>query len=202
MADEDKLAVPVEIKLLDGKRLLDEVIAETEGDLYCRVEMVTGVGWVDVFEQYQTLVDKKREQVNKRYLVCHSAEKWGDFQQEEMLVSVRMRRLPEKTEAETEQTALMLEALFQRQMQRLATDAGMNEVPPLESILSNTPKSKTEPLLNRSEVKVDLRDEWYGFDRGFLNQPPKIYWVGMIASALWLVIYLLLYPSIPIFSLK
>lgn len=46
--------------------------------------------------------------------------------------------------------------------------------------------------------REDLRDEWYGFDRGFIQNPPKIYWFGMWLSAIWLAVYLLIYPSIPL----
>lgn len=46
--------------------------------------------------------------------------------------------------------------------------------------------------------RADLRDEWYGFDRAYIQNPPKIYWFGMWLSAIWLVVYLLIYPSIPL----
>ena len=49
--------------------------------------------------------------------------------------------------------------------------------------------------------RYDDREEWYSdYLRytAYINQPPRWYWIGMIASALWLVIYLLVYPSIPL----
>jgi len=48
-----------------------------------------------------------------------------------------------------------------------------------------------------TQLREDLRDEWYGFDRPYINSPPKIYWLGMVLSALWVLGYLLIYPSIP-----
>lgn len=38
----------------------------------------------------------------------------------------------------------------------------------------------------------DPRDEWYG-----MRNPPRIYWLGMAVSAIWLAGYMLIYPSIP-----
>jgi peptidoglycan-associated lipoprotein len=48
--------------------------------------------------------------------------------------------------------------------------------------------------------RVDLRSEWYAEFNEYaasINRPPRIYWVGMVLSAIWLVGYLIIYPSIP-----
>ncbi|MDD2774438.1 MAG: hypothetical protein PHU06_00635 [Gallionella sp.] len=49
-----------------------------------------------------------------------------------------------------------------------------------------------------TQDREDLRDEWYGFDQAYIQNLPKIYWVGLWLSAGWLVMYLLIYPSIPL----
>lgn len=49
--------------------------------------------------------------------------------------------------------------------------------------------------------RMDCRAEWYrDFDPLAASKPhiPRIYWLGMLASAIWLVAYLLIYPSIPL----
>lgn len=46
--------------------------------------------------------------------------------------------------------------------------------------------------------QADIRDEWYGFNRPYINVPPRWYWIGLVASAIWLFSYLLIYPSIPV----
>jgi hypothetical protein len=50
---------------------------------------------------------------------------------------------------------------------------------------------------------IDERGEWYSeySGAGYIYKPPGWYRLGMIASALWLVIYLLVYPSIPLLYL-
>jgi hypothetical protein len=50
------------------------------------------------------------------------------------------------------------------------------------------------------DKKMDLRSEWYAeFDvyAASINRPPRIYWLGMILSVIWLICYLIIYPSIP-----
>jgi cbb3-type cytochrome c oxidase subunit III len=51
--------------------------------------------------------------------------------------------------------------------------------------------------------RPDLRKEWYrDCDpyAAFRYRIPNLYWIGMVASALWLVGYLIIYPSIPFVS--
>lgn len=56
----------------------------------------------------------------------------------------------------------------------------------------------TEAQVTGSQL-VDDRGVWYSeySGAGYFYKPPGWYRLGMIASALWLVIYLLVYPSIP-----
>lgn len=57
------------------------------------------------------------------------------------------------------------------------------------------------PEPNPMTERVDLRAEWYrDFDPWAASRPriPVLYWIGMVASAVWLVAYLLIYPSIPL----
>ena len=58
---------------------------------------------------------------------------------------------------------------------------------------SNLPTDDTQD-------SVDLRSEWYAEFNEYaasINRPPRIYWLGMVLSAIWLVGYLIIYPSIP-----
>jgi cytochrome c oxidase cbb3-type subunit 3 len=51
------------------------------------------------------------------------------------------------------------------------------------------------------QCREDLRGEWYReWDSysAFVYRPPKIYWLGMFLSGVWLVAYLFIYPSIPL----
>ena len=54
------------------------------------------------------------------------------------------------------------------------------------------------------EEDEDIRAEWYRewhlyylAYAGRIPRPPLIYWIGMSLSAIWLVSYLVIYPSIP-----
>lgn len=55
---------------------------------------------------------------------------------------------------------------------------------------------------NGIQDREDLRDEWYGFDRALIQGPPKIYWLGMVLSAFWVLGYLVIYPSVPLTTLN
>jgi cytochrome c oxidase cbb3-type subunit 3 len=51
------------------------------------------------------------------------------------------------------------------------------------------------------QQRYDDRGEWFReWDpwNSTINVPPNWYWLGMALSALWVVIYLLIYPSIPL----
>ncbi len=56
---------------------------------------------------------------------------------------------------------------------------------------------------DETEVRVDDRGEWFReWDSysNYINHPPRWYWIGMVLSALWIVVYLLIYPSIPLMN--
>lgn len=49
--------------------------------------------------------------------------------------------------------------------------------------------------------RLDCRSEWYrDFDitGGGAPRIPGLYWLGLLASMVWLVVYLLIYPSVPL----
>ncbi|MEQ1915814.1 MAG: hypothetical protein ABL856_03725 [Gallionella sp.] len=51
-----------------------------------------------------------------------------------------------------------------------------------------------------AQARVDIRGEWFrewDVYASHVNRIPRWYWVGMTLSALWLVVYLIIYPSIP-----
>lgn len=87
------MSYPVRLELYKDGHLFDELIAENEDDLYCRIEMDTGIGWLDAAALYQELQDKGCEQVTDTFRVCHSYEKWGAMQQELVKIKVQLRRI-------------------------------------------------------------------------------------------------------------
>jgi cytochrome c oxidase cbb3-type subunit 3 len=51
--------------------------------------------------------------------------------------------------------------------------------------------------------RVDNRGEWFrewDASASFIYRPPNWYWVGMVFSAIWIVGYLLIYPSVPLLT--
>lgn len=51
--------------------------------------------------------------------------------------------------------------------------------------------------------RIDTRGEWFrewDIYAGHFNSIPTWYWLGMALSALWLVVYLIIYPSIPLLT--
>lgn len=92
MRAEDALPFRVNLTLFKDGNLLREFIAESESDLYCRIEMLTGIGWLDAAQLYQALLDKGCSEITDTFRVCHSYEKWGDMQQEVVKIKVRMHR--------------------------------------------------------------------------------------------------------------
>jgi hypothetical protein len=87
------MSFPVKLELFKEGVFYDEVIVEQEDDLYCRIEMLSGIGWLDAEPLYQRLLVSKRDVVVEHFRVCHSYEKWGELQQEVVNVKVRMHRI-------------------------------------------------------------------------------------------------------------
>lgn len=84
---------PVRLELFMDGLFFKEFIVKTEADFNCRIEMMTGVGWLDTRPLYQVLLATGRDHVTDIYPVCHSYEKWGEMQQEVVRIKVRMHRL-------------------------------------------------------------------------------------------------------------
>lgn len=84
---------PVKLELYKDGHLFEELVAENADDLYCRIEMDTGIGWLDAEPLFQTMLDNGRDQASKTFRVCHSYEKWGALQQEVVKIKVRLQRL-------------------------------------------------------------------------------------------------------------
>jgi len=87
------MTYPVKLELYKDGHLFGELIAENEDDLYCSIEMDTGIGWLDAAHLYQKLLDKDCDHVTDTFHVCHSYEKWGGMQQEVVKVKVRLLRM-------------------------------------------------------------------------------------------------------------
>lgn len=88
---EGQLPYPVQITLSAAGQVLESWTATTDDDLDCRVEMMTGVRWLDCREQYVAM--GRRRVSRQRYEVVNSFEKWGDYQWEKLEVEVRLERL-------------------------------------------------------------------------------------------------------------
>lgn len=87
------MTYPVKLALYKNGHVFSELVAENEDDLYCRIEMDTGVGWLDAEPLYQTMLAKGCDHISDTFRVCHSFEKWGDMQQEVVKIKVRLERL-------------------------------------------------------------------------------------------------------------
>lgn len=87
------MTYPVKLALYKNGHLFGELIAENEDDLYCRIEMDTGIGWLDAAGLYQKLLDKGCDQVSETFRVCNSYEKWGAMQQEVVKIKVKIQRV-------------------------------------------------------------------------------------------------------------
>lgn len=83
----------VRVELFKDGIAYEDFIAENEDDLYCRIEMLTGVGWLDAEPLYQALLTTGRDHITDIFPICHSYEKWGAMQQEVVKVKVRMHRI-------------------------------------------------------------------------------------------------------------
>jgi hypothetical protein len=90
---EPVLPFRVNLTLFKDGHLSGEFIAENASDLYCRIEMDTGISWLDTASLYQALVDKGCEHKTETFRVCNSYEKWGAMQQEVVKIKVQMRRV-------------------------------------------------------------------------------------------------------------
>lgn len=54
-----------------------------------------------------------------------------------------------------------------------------------------------------TQDRIDTRGEWFrewDMHASYVNRIPRWYWLGMVLSALWLVVYLVIYPSIPLLT--
>lgn len=87
------MSFPVKVALYKNGHLFEELVAENADDLYCRIEMDTGIGWLDAEPLFQAMLDKRRDQASEIFRVCHSYEKWGAMQQEMVKIKVRLQRL-------------------------------------------------------------------------------------------------------------
>jgi hypothetical protein len=87
------MSFPVKLELYKDGHLFSELIAENEDDLYCSIEMDTGIGWLDAEPLYQLLLEKGCAQVSDTFRVCNSFEKWGAMQQEVVSIKVCLRRI-------------------------------------------------------------------------------------------------------------
>jgi hypothetical protein len=91
--DEPINFIPVKLLLYKNGHVFEERIAENDDDLQCFIEMDTGTGSLDAAGLYQILLDKGWDSAIKTYSVCHSYEKWGELQQEEIEITVKLFRM-------------------------------------------------------------------------------------------------------------
>jgi hypothetical protein len=95
MTEDEALPFSVSMTLTRNGHVFSESIAVNLDDLYCVIEMDSGMGHLDASELYQRMADKKREHLSETFCVCHSFEKWGAMQQEVVKVWVKLQRVNE-----------------------------------------------------------------------------------------------------------
>jgi len=93
MTATDQLDVPVQVELRRDGRIWQTLQARQASDLRIRVEMMTGVGWLELQPLYAHMLTCGEQEVRSQERVCHSYEKWGDWQQEVVEIKVRMSKL-------------------------------------------------------------------------------------------------------------
>jgi|GEM_PF-6912240 len=86
---------PVHLHLSKNGYPIEEFEARKESDLRCRLELISGIGWLEAEPLYQRLLASDKEELSDTFRICHSYVKWGDWQQEVAEIRVRMRRLRE-----------------------------------------------------------------------------------------------------------
>lgn len=91
MSGIETLAPPVQVTLLTAGRIEQEFVARQVSDLRVRIELLTGIVWLELLPCYQEFVASGKESFRTRERVCHSYEKWGDWQQEVREVEVRLQ---------------------------------------------------------------------------------------------------------------
>lgn len=91
IAADGVLAFSVRITLKGSGQVQEAWVAQTADDLDCRVDLMTGVQWIDCRPQYLALM--RRRCNRQRYRVVNSFEKWGDYQFETLDVDVQMDRV-------------------------------------------------------------------------------------------------------------
>jgi len=84
---------PVRLELFKEGIFVEEIIANSKDDLNCRIEMLTGTGWLDTVQLYGMLIASGRDFVSDSFRVCNSYEKWGSLRQEVINVKVKMYRV-------------------------------------------------------------------------------------------------------------
>lgn len=93
--DEDfPLEFAVQIEIAHEGKLIRSGCAARRAELRFCFELVTGIGWLDLWRYYAELKETGAASLSVPERVCHSYEKWGDWQQEVMELEVRMRRFP------------------------------------------------------------------------------------------------------------
>lgn len=172
MEAKDALDPPVRVTLLGGSQVDQTFEARCVADLRVRVELMSGIAWLELMPHYQRLIEQGLDELQVSDRVCHSYEKWGDWQQETLAVDVCL--------------------------QRMGAGAGQYFEKEIRQDAEENVQWDSEE--KRDEVREDLRAEWYREFAPFAaSKPciPRIYWLGLAASAVWLVVYLLLYFSLP-----
>lgn len=62
---------------------------------------------------------------------------------------------------------------------------------------------ETQQASAANQDRVDTRGEWFrewDIYANYINRIPNWYWLGMTLSVVWLVVYLAIYPSIPLLT--
>ncbi|WP_035384053.1 hypothetical protein [Ferriphaselus sp. R-1] len=93
--DDFPLDFAVQIKILQDGKLAQSGRAVRRSELRFCFELTTGIGWLDLWRYYDALRETGEPRLSVPERVCHSYEKWGDWQQEVLEVKVNMQRVVE-----------------------------------------------------------------------------------------------------------
>lgn len=87
------LEFELQIEILQNSKVVRSAHAVSRADLRFCFELMTGIGWLDLWRYYVDLKETGERSLSVSERVCHSYEKWGDLQQEVLEVDVRMFRV-------------------------------------------------------------------------------------------------------------
>jgi len=84
------MSFPIKVELAKNGYVFETRVAESTKELIFHIDMLTGVGKLDTLPLYEKMRQQGCAEISQTMRVCHSFEKWGDWQQETANIKVRM----------------------------------------------------------------------------------------------------------------